>query len=92
MTQTVIWNGKAGILLRNTIETEESGSSEGLMIFMEILFPAGAVLPEAGSSVLILPQSREGIVLQCRITDSNSDFCRVMAAVRLEGSSQMTPE
>ncbi|MBR4665413.1 MAG: hypothetical protein IKO93_16230 [Lentisphaeria bacterium] len=62
------------------------------MIFMEILFPAGAGLPEAGSVVLILPQSQEGIVLQCRVTDSNSDFCQVMAAVRLDGSSQMTPE
>ena len=92
MTQTIIWNGKAGILLRNSIETEGYGSSEGQMIFMEILFPAGAGLPEAGSVVLILPQSQEGIVLQCRVTDSNSDFCQVMAAVRLDGSSQMTPE
>ena len=85
MTQTVVWNGKAGILLRNTIEMEESGSSEGSMIFMEILFPAGAALPEAGNAVLVLPQSREGIVLHCRVIDSNSTFCRVMAAVRLEG-------
>ena len=72
-------------MLRKSIETEESGSPEGKMIFMEILFPAGAALPEKGSEVLILPQSQKGIVLQCRTTDSNSDFCRVMAAVRLEG-------
>ena len=84
MTQTVVWNGKPGILLKNTIEMEEPGSSENRMIFMEILFPAGAALPETGNAVLILPQSQEGIVLQCRVTDSNSDFCRVMAAVRLE--------
>ena len=85
MTQTVVWNGKSGILLRNSIEIEEPGSSEDRMIFMEILFPAGTALPEKGNAVLILPQSQEGIVLQCRVTDSNSDFCRVMAAVRLEG-------
>ena len=84
MTQTVVWNGKSGILLKNSIETEESGSLEDKMIFMEILFPAGAALPEAGNKVLILPQSQKGIVLQCQVTDSNSDFCRVMAAVRLE--------
>ena len=84
MTQTVIWNGKAGILLKNAVEIEESGSSEDKMIFMEILFPAGTALPEKGNAVLILPQSQEGIVLQCRVTDSNPDFCRVMAAVRLE--------
>ena len=84
MTQTVVWNGKSGILLKNTIEMEDPGSSEDRMIFMEILFPAGTALPEAGSEVLILPQSQEGTVLQCRVTDSNSDFCRVMAAVRLE--------
>lgn len=84
MTQTVVWNGKAGILLKNSIKIEEPGSSEEQMVFMVILFPAGAALPEKGSEVLILPQSQKGIVLQCRVTDSNSDFCRVMAAVRLE--------
>lgn len=83
MTQTVIWNGKAGILLSNSAETEESGSPEDKMIFMEILFPTGAALPEKGSEVLILPQSQEGTVLQCRVTGSNAAFCRVMAAVRL---------
>ena len=71
-------------MLRKSIETEESGSPEGKMIFMEILFPAGAALPETGSAVRILPLSQEWIVLQCRVTDSNSDFCRVMAAVRLK--------
>ena len=84
MTQTVVWNGKSGILLKNSIEIDESGSSEDKMVFMEILFPAGSALPEAGSALLILPQSRKGIVRQCRVTDSNSDFCRVMAAVRLK--------
>jgi len=83
MTQTVIWNGKAGILLRNSIETESPGCLGNKINFMEILFPAGAALPEAGSSVVLLPQSQEGTVLQCRITGSNSSFCRVMAAVRL---------
>ena len=72
-------------MLRKSIETEESGSSEDQMIFMEILFPAGAALPVKGSEVLILPLSQEGTVLHCRVTDSNSDFCRVMAAVRLAG-------
>ena len=85
MTQTVVWNGKSGILLKNTIEMEDPGSSEDRMIFMEILFPAGTALPEAGSEVLILPQLQKGIIQQCRVTDSNPDFCRVMAAVRLEG-------
>ena len=84
MTQTVVWNGKAGILLKNSVEIEEPGSPEDKMIFMEILFPAGAELPEAGNGMLILPQSQEGTVVQCRVTDSNSDFCRVMAAVRLK--------
>lgn len=83
MTQTVIWNGKAGIILRSSIETEGPGCRGNKMNFMEILFPAGAALPEAGSSVLILPQSQEGTVLQCRVTGSNAAFCRVMAAVRL---------
>ena len=85
MTQTVVWNGKSGILLRNSVGMEKPGSSEDQMIFMEILFPEGTALPETGSEVLILPQSQKGTVLQCRVTDSNSDFCRVMAAVRLEG-------
>ena len=68
MTQTVVWNGKSGILLKNSIEIEEPGSSENQIIFMEILFPAGAALPEKGSEVLIRPQSQEGIVLECRVT------------------------
>jgi len=84
MMQTVVWNGKSGILLKKSIEIEGPGSSTDQMMFMEILFPAGAALPEKGSAVMILPQSQEGIVLQCRVTDSNSDFCRVMAAVRLK--------
>ena len=87
MTQTVVWNGKPGILLRKSFEIKEPGSSVNKMVFMEILFPAGAALPETGSALRILPQSQEWIVLQCRITDSNSDFCRVMAAVRLRNES-----
>ena len=89
MTQTILSGSSsrktAGIILRCSAgieEPDQTESSGDRKIYMEILFPAGAALPETGTAVLILPQSRKGIVLQCRVTDSNSAFCRVMAALR----------
>ena len=98
MTQTVVWERKtgrnAGILLKCSQKI-----SGGQKLYLEILLPAGAELPETGTPLLILPENRQGIVLDCRVTGSNSFFLRFIAEVRLDGSDlqdrdscQITPE
>ena len=109
MTQTVILGGKsggtAGIVLKSS---QKIGVSENKEVqedtdcrkfFLEILFPAGTVLPKAGTPFQLLPQGRPGTVLDCRVTGSNLHFIRSIAEVRLDesdpqdrGSCQISPE
>ena len=89
MTQTMVLGKNNGILLRRSQLV-----SGGQKIFLEILFPAGAALPEAGTAVMI-PPGRQGIVLHCRVTGRNPSFLRVIAEVRLkepDAQGQTTPE
>ena len=100
MTQTMLLGGEAGdtagIVLKSSrkigvSENEEAQeNTNSRKIFLEILFPAGIILPDAGTPLLILPQSRKGIMLNCRITGSNSFFLRVVAEIRLDGSGSRT--
>ena len=102
MTQTMLLGGEAGdtagIVLKSSRKIGDSKTeneelqehSGGQKIFLEILFPAGIILPDAGTPLLILPQSRKGIMLNCRITGSNSGFLRVVAEIRLDGSGSRT--
>lgn len=87
--------GTAGILLKCFAKIGSAGKEEGKpdhheksggqKIIMEILYPAKARLPETGEPLLILPESRTGILLHFRITGSNSVFLRLTATVRLNG-------
>lgn len=89
MTQTVVLGKNTGILLRRSQEV-----SGGQKLFLEILFPAGAALPEAGNRVMI-PPGRQGIVVHCRVTGRNGSFLRFIAEVRLrepDPRGQTTPE
>lgn len=102
MTHTVVLGGEsgtAGIVLKSSQKIGDSKTeneelqehSGGQKIFLEILFPAGIILPDAGTPLLILPQSRKGIMLNCRITGSNSLFIRVIAEIRLDKQGRRVP-
>ena len=89
MTQMVVLGKNNGILLKRSQE-----SSGGQKLFLEILFPAGAALPEAGTAVMI-PPGMQGIVVHCRVTGRNPSFLRFIAEVRLkepDAQGQTTPE
>lgn len=109
MTQTVILGGKsggtAGIVLKSSqkigvSENKEAQENTSVQkIFLEILFPAGTVMPKADTPLRFLPQGRPGTVLDCRVTGSNLHFIRSIAEVRLDesdpqdrGSCQISPE
>ena len=89
MTHMVVLGKNNGILLKRSQE-----SSGGQKLFLEILFPAGAAMPEAGTAVTI-PPGCQGIVQHCRVTGRNGSFLRVIAEVRLSEPGpevQTTPE
>ncbi len=89
MTQTVVLGKNTGILLRRSQE-----AAGGQKLFLEILFPAGAALPETGTEVMT-PPGRKGIVVHCRVTGRNTSFLRVIAEIRLREPGpevQTTPE
>ena len=89
MTQTVVLGKNTGILLKRSRAT-----AGGQKLFLEILFPAGAAMPEAGTAVTI-PPGMQGIVVHCRVTGRNGSFLRVIAEVRLDKTGpegQTTPE
>jgi len=89
MTQTVVLGKNTGILLRRSRAT-----AGGQKLFLEILFPAGAALPETGTEVMI-PPGRQGIVVHCRVTGRNTSFLRVIAEIRQSEPGpkiQTTPE
>ena len=93
MTQIVVWEGRtgrnAGIILKCSQKV-----SGGQKLFLEILFPADTVLPEAGNRVMI-PPGRKGTVVHCRVTGRNGSFLRFIAEVRLRKPGprgQTTPE
>ena len=102
MTQTMLLGGEAGdtagIVLKSSRKIGDSKTeneelqehSGGQKIFLEILFPAGTELRGAGTPLRLLPQSRKGIMLNCRITGSNSLFIRVIAEIRLDKQGRKT--
>lgn len=100
MTHTVVLGGEsggtAGIVLKSSQKIgvsenkEAQEETDSRKFFLEILFPAGTVLPKAGTPFQLLPQGRPGSVLTCRITGSNSLFLRSIAEVRLDKPSRKT--
>ena len=89
MTQTMVLGKNNGILLKRSQLV-----SGGQKILLEILFPAGAAMPEAGTAVTI-PPGCQGIVQHCRVTGRNGSFLRFIAEVRLkepDPQGQTTPE